>query len=69
MSRCRVQLLGYDMKMETVSVVGDQTLKLPKEVAYQVRKVESVGPSGSRIIKPESYRDMPPALVWRLEFE
>ena len=68
-SGCRAQLLGYGAKPERLSVLGDQILKLPKEVAYQVRKVESVGPSGSRIIKPESYRDMPPALVWRLEFE
>jgi len=68
-SGCLAQLLGYGAKPERLSVLGDQILKLPKEVAYQVRKVESVGPSGSRIIKPESYRDMPPALVWRLEFE
>ena len=68
-SGCRAQLLGYDVKEEKLLVLGEQKLTLPKEVAYQVRKVESVGPSGSRIIKPESYRDMPPALVWRLEFE
>jgi hypothetical protein len=68
-SGCRAQLLGYAVKEEKLSVLGEQKLTLPKEVAYQVRKVESVGPSGSRIIKPESYRDMPPALVWRLEFE
>jgi alpha-L-fucosidase len=68
-SGCRAQLLGYDVKEEKLLVLGEQKLTLPKEVAYQVRKVESVGPSGSRIIKPESYRNMPPALVWRLEFE
>jgi hypothetical protein len=30
---------------------------------------ESVGARGSKIIRPVSYRDMPPALVWRLDFE
>jgi hypothetical protein len=57
------------MKMETVSVVGDQTLKLPKDLDWKIRKEESVGARGSKIIRPVSYRDMPPALVWRLEFE
>ena len=68
-SRCRVQLLGYDMKAGTVSVVGDQTLKLPKDLDWKIRKEESVGARGSKIIRPVSYRDMPPALVWRLDFE
>jgi hypothetical protein len=68
-SGCRAQLLGYDMKMETVSVVGDQTLKLPKDLDWKIRKEETVGARGSKIIRPVSYRDMPPALVWRLDFE
>jgi len=68
-SRCRAQLLGYDMKMETVSVVGDQTLKLPKELDWKMRKNVAAGPRGSVIVTPEKYRELPPALVWKLEFE
>ena len=66
---CRAQLLGYAVKEEKLSVLGEQKLTLTKEVAFQVRKVESVGPRGSKIIRPESYRDMPAALVWKLRFE
>lgn len=68
-SKCRAQLLGYDMKMETVSVVGDQTLKLPKELDWKMRKNVAAGPRGSVIVTPEKYRELPPALVWKLEFE
>jgi hypothetical protein len=68
-SGCRAQLLGYNVKEERLSVLGEQTLTLPKEVAFQVRKVESLGPRGSKIIRPESYRDMPAAMVWKLRFE
>ena len=68
-SGCRAQLLGYDMKMETVSVVGDQTLKLPKELDWKMRKNVAAGPRGSVIVTPEKYRELPPALVWKLEFE
>jgi hypothetical protein len=66
---CRAQLLGYDVKEEKLSVLGEQKLTLPKDVEYKVRKIESMGPRGSKIIRPESYRDMPPALVWKLRFE
>jgi hypothetical protein len=66
---CRAQLLGYDVKEEKLSVLGEQKLTLPKDVEYKVRKIESMGPRGSIIIRPESYRDMPPALVWKLRFE
>ena len=68
-SGCRAQLLGYDVKEEKLSVLGEQNLALPKEVEYKTRKIESVGPRGSKIIRPESYRDMPAALVWKLRFE
>ncbi len=68
-SGCKAQLLGYDVKADNVSVIGEQKFSLPRDLDWKIRKVESVGPSGSRIIKPESYRNMPPALVWRLDFE
>ena len=68
-SRCRAQLLGYDVKEEKLLVLGEQKLTLPKSLDWQTRKVSKDGPSGSKIISPENYRNMPPALVWRLEFE
>lgn len=68
-SRCRAQLLGYDVKAENVAVVGEQKFTLPKDLDWKIRKEESVGARGSKIIRPVSYRDMPPALVWRLDFE
>jgi hypothetical protein len=68
-SRCRAQLLGYDVKAENVAVNGEQKFTLPKDLDWKIRKEESVGARGSKIIRPVSYRDMPPALVWRLEFE
>ena len=68
-SRCRAQMLGYDVKEEKLLVLGEQKLTLPKSLDWQTRKVSKDGPSGSKIISPENYRNMPPALVWRLEFE
>jgi hypothetical protein len=68
-SRCRAQLLGYDVKAENVAVVGEQKFTLPKDLDWKIRKEESMGARGSKIIRPVSYRDMPPALVWRLDFE
>jgi hypothetical protein len=68
-SRCRAQLLGYDVKAENVAVVGEQKFTLPKDLDWKIRKEESMGSRGSKIIRPVSYRDMPPALVWRLDFE
>jgi alpha-L-fucosidase len=68
-SGCRVQLLGYGAKPERLSVLGDQTLKLPKELDWKDRSLESTGPRGMRLMRPAPYRNMPPALVWRLEFE
>jgi hypothetical protein len=50
-------------------VLGDQTLKLPKELDWKDRSLESTGPRGMRLMRPAPYRNMPPALVWRLEFE
>ena len=50
-------------------VLGDQMLKLPKELDWKDRSLESTGPRGMRLMRPAPYRDMPPALVWRLEFE
>jgi hypothetical protein len=68
-STCRAQLLGYDMKRESVSLVGEQTLKLPKELDWKMRKNVVAGPRGSVIVTPERYRELPPALVWKLSFD
>ena len=68
-SGCRAQLLGYGAKPERLSVLGDQMLKLPKELDWKDRSLESTGPRGMRLMRPAPYRNMPPALVWRLEFE
>ena len=68
-SGCRAQLLGYGAKPERLSVLGDQILKLPKELDWKDRSLESTGPRGMRLMRPAPYRNMPPALVWRLEFE
>jgi alpha-L-fucosidase len=68
-SGCQAQLLGYDVKDEKLSILGEQKLTLPKSLDWQTRKVSKDGPSGSKIISPENYRNMPPALVWRLDFE
>jgi hypothetical protein len=62
-------LLGYDIKGESVSLAGEQTLKLPKELDWKMRKKVSAGPRGSVIVTPEKYRELPPALVWKLAFE
>jgi hypothetical protein len=68
-SGCRAQLLGYGAKPERLSVLGDQILKLPKELDWKDRSLESTGPRGMRLMRPAPYRNMPPALVWRLVFE
>ena len=48
-SGCRAQLLGYNVKQEKMLLNGDQTLKLPKELDWKIRKNVAEGPRGSVI--------------------
>lgn len=67
--KCNAKLLGYDMKPEGLKIGGEQSLLLPSDLDWQTRKKVKDGPRGSRVIEPEKFRDMPAALVWRLDFE